>query len=206
MVPAEDLFHTVEGDALCASCKLPWADEQARIAREGGASRFKPRPGFRLMCPECKLASMEVGESEFMLLARCLRCNRRTSQMRGGVFLAASLAMMGAVWLDVAMRARFFVLGTVLVGLALLVVRDLLRRRNHRVATVDEIDAADAALKKDRQRVAGEALRIAEFEPAPEGEHDARAVEEAAVAEAYNSSSAPDEGGRVPGGGGSVVS
>jgi hypothetical protein len=173
VVAPEDLFHTVEGDALCTQCKVPWADEQARAVWEGGEAKL--RPGFRLVCPQCELASMAVRESDLARVGSCVRCGKKTSQLRGGAFLAASLAMMAAIPLDVALRSRFLVLGTVVLGVIALVVRDQLQRRRHRVATVDEVDHADSVLKGDRQRVAADALRIAEPDPAGATEDQSQA-------------------------------
>lgn len=180
VVAPEDLFHTVEGDALCAKCKIPWADEQARIARQGGGGRFRPLPGFRLWCTTCNLASMETGEGDFLRVARCLRCGEKTRQLRSGVYLAAMLPMMAAYVIDVGLRVpvAMIALSTFMVALTLW---DQIARRRHRVATVDEIEHADSVLKGDRQRVAADALRVAEPDPVGATEQESQAELEADV-------------------------
>jgi hypothetical protein len=181
-VPSEQLFNTIEGDSLCEACKLPWAEEQAREARAGGSARFKLRPGYRLICPTCDLATMEVRESEMLRLGRCLRCKHETTQLLGGAFLGAALVLMGGVALSVAMGTPVvFLLFTL--GVVAFVGRDQLRRRRHRAATFNEIERADASLKTDRQRAAGEALRIATPDSGEAAEAEA-AEAEAAEAEA----------------------
>jgi hypothetical protein len=92
---------------------------------------------------------------------------------------------MGGVALSVAVGTPLVLLLLTL-GVVAFVVRDQIGRRRHRVATLDEMDKADEALKADRQRIAGEALRIA----APDVHDDA-----AAEAEALAESSRRDHAG-----------
>lgn len=159
VAPAEELFHTIEGDALCTSCKLGWAEAQEREARSGGVDRYQPRPGFRLVCPRCELASMETRENDFMRVARCVRCSKEVQLLRSGAFLAASLVMMGAVWIDLAARLRLLLVGAVLACALAFVIRDQIQRKRHRAASLEEIEHADIVSKEERRRAA-ERLRV----------------------------------------------
>lgn len=181
-VAADELFMTVETELLCPRCRVGWAEEERKHALRSGSAFNRDVPGFRLFCPSCNAASMRVRQGDFSLIGTCTRCGRVARRHRGGWFLAFALGFMVTPFLDVAIGWPVL---SLLLGawVAYSIGRDVLGRSRYRVATVDEIEAAERAERgadRTRARAAAESsnrVRVAEAKA------DARAAELEADAE-----------------------
>lgn len=161
-VSHEQLSMTTDGHLLCRSCHAAWL-----LARKDGVE-----PGHRLVCPTCKAATMPTTREEFVLRATCARCGHRTSRMQSLAFLSFFVVCMLTVFADFVVRAPYFT-SFVCAAFMVLVVRDLLARWRHPVATFEQIEAADHASSRQRLR----ALAVAE--PAVEADAESEAEAEA---------------------------
>lgn len=113
---------------------------------------------------------METVETELLLRATCARCGATTRRFRATTALLPMLLFMMSVFVD-APRGTPVLTGLVAAVVAFFLVRDIVARRRHPVATFEQIEEADAGLKKERVRIAvGEApaddgpLAVAEAE------------------------------------------
>ncbi len=173
-VPKADLFMTTEGLELCASCRLAAADEELKASR---SSSLRPRPGYRLMCPDCRLATMTTAENDVFFVARCGRCGHQTWQLRGVVFMIPVLLVGPTLLADAKLGGPFLTL-LMFGAFAFLTVYDRLRRLRHPVATIEQIEEADKVTKEEARRVEPTEVRIAA--PAPsEVDREAEAEAEA---------------------------
>lgn len=186
--PAEDLFMTVAAETLCASCRLAWAEEERKDALLGGAERSRYVPGFRLMCPHCNAATMHVRQGDFSLVAVCSQCKRSSRRHRGGSFLAFALGFMMTPFADAAIG--WPVLSCLLAAWMFYSIgKDLVGRRRHRIATVEEVEAAER-LEQEAERTR---VRVAVQAQLAEPGTEAHAIDDQAELEAATDAPAPRE-------------
>lgn len=187
--PAADLFMTVAAESLCASCRLVWAEEERQASFLAGPGRDRDVPGFRLVCPRCDAATMRVRQGDFSLTAVCSQCGRSCRRHRGGSFLAFAVGFMVTPFVDAAIG--WPVLTSLLaVWMLYSIGSDLVGRRRHRVATVEEVEAAEQ-LEREAQRAR---VRVAaEAQLAGTGA-DVDAIDEQAELEAATEAVAQERG------------
>lgn len=170
---------TVAAESLCASCRLAWAEEERKDSLLGGGERSRHLPGFRLWCPRCNAATMRARQGDFSLTATCSQCGEVTRRHRGGSFLAFAVGFMMTPFADAAIG--WPVLSCLLAAWMFYSIgSDLLGRRRHRVATVDEVEAAER-LEQEAQRTR---VRIAAQAQLGEPREEAHAIDEQAQLEA----------------------
>jgi hypothetical protein len=185
VVAEESQFMNTEGELLCPACRLHSADEELQASL--GNTGNKRRPGFRLVCANCRAATMTTQESEMSLRGTCLRCGETTYRFRGLAALAIAVYFMFAVFFDGPAGVPLFTsFGAIALFAGLFV--HLRGRARFPVATYEQIEAAERALKaeralphEDRVRIASEPLvddaareAAAEAEAEPEQKESAK--------------------------------
>ena len=155
-VAREDLFLTADGGALCAACKLRWADAELARSKEAWTTGMASVDGYRLHCPTCALATMRVKRGEMRFEAVCSRCGESTSRLQPASFLLGAVILMGSL-LVLVPAAPLVVVGLVALY-AVIVDRDLWRRRRSPVASFEQIEQAERAEREERVRVAAAEL------------------------------------------------
>lgn len=178
-VERADAFMTTDAEVLCPACRRTWSHEQLQQANV--------HRGPRLVCPSCKLATMQTRGTELSLQAQCPRCNEKTSRLQSLAFLGFAVMVMLGIFATM-VTGTPIPLVSIGVFVAWRLVMELVHRSRYRNATYEEIEAADAALKAEQAaehvaaaqhqaRVLEGGLRVAavDVEAHAEGEAEAEA-------------------------------
>lgn len=142
---------TITAEALCPSCRLRWAEEQHAASSKEWTTGISEAPGYRLVCPRCEAATMIARRGPMHLHATCSRCGQVTRQLQAGAVVPVMLGMMVVPFFDSALSADKLLMLAFAALVALVVGYDLWKRRRFKVASYEQIEAAEQAEKEARR-------------------------------------------------------